>query len=258
MESEKIKILLVEDDAINYRRVKTFLENEGYQVLQQPDVPLLDNYEDALAVCAREVPHIAVLDIQIKGERDGLQIGAFIRAKYRCPVIFLSGHNNDENLRRTGDLGADGFVVKLGKPLRLTQLRADIQRLIPRALQVANERKEGGWFSLRDLTGNGGFYNMRLLWKNIYSVTTREAPRNSILIKTLDGKTFVNHQSLTEFMQELPQYIFRYNNSDAINGRLFNRKGKSIWVNFIDNTKYEVSEPFRSEALRRLLEELLA
>ena len=52
METEKIKILLVEDDAINYSRVKTFLEKEGYEVLQQPDIPIIDNYQDAVAVCA--------------------------------------------------------------------------------------------------------------------------------------------------------------------------------------------------------------
>ena len=238
METEKIKILLVEDDAINYSRVKTFLEKEGYEVLQQPDIPIIDNYQDAVAVCARQIPHIAILDIQIKGDRDGLDIGAYIREKYQCPVIFLSGYNNEENLRRTGRMGADGFVVKLGKPLRLTQLRTDILRLLPRALQVFNERKEGGWLSLRDISGNGGFYNIRLQWNNIQSITTRDAPRNSILINTIDGKCFVNHQSLTDFLMDLPSYIIRYSNSDAVNARLFNRKGKSIWINYIDDIRF--------------------
>ena len=256
MESEKIKILVVEDDAISYGRVERFLKNEGYEVLRQPDVPIIDNYDDAVAVCMREPPHIAILDIEIKGKRDGLEIGAFIRAKFLSPVIFLSSKNNDENLRRTADMGADGFVVKLGKPFRLTQLKADIIRLIQRALQVAGERKKAGWFSLRDLNGHGGFYQMRLEWKNIRTITTRDAPRNSIIIHTLDGKSYVNHQSLTEFMQELPNYIIRYNNSEAINGRLFNRKGKSIWINFIDDTRYEVSESFRTPELEAVLKQL--
>ncbi|MFN4314024.1 MAG: response regulator [Chitinophagaceae bacterium] len=256
MENEKIKILLVEDDAINYSRVKTFLEKEGYEVLQQPDVPIIDNYDDAVALCARQIPHIAILDIQIKGERDGLDIGAYIRDNYQCPVIFLSGHNNEENLRRTARIGADGFVVKLGKPLRLVQLKTDLLRLVPRALQVYSERKESGWFYLRDLNSNGGFYKIRLQWNNIHTITTRDAPRNSILITTIDGKRYVSHQSLSEFMLELPSYIIRYSNSDAVNARLFNRKGKSIWINYIDEKRFEISEPFRNEEIADLLKAL--
>lgn len=256
MDGDKIKILLVEDDALNYNRVKDFLEAEGYEVLEHPEIPIIDNYEDAIALCRQHTPHIAILDIIIKGKKDGLEIGQYIIERYHSPVIFLSSYNTDENLRRSGLMGADGFVVKIGKPYELRQLKADIQRLIPLAQEADRERKEGAWFHLRDINTNAGFYRIRVRWEDIRTVTTKNAPKNSVIIQTTHGKQYNYHKSLTDFHEELPGFIVRYSNTDSVNACLFNKKGKSEWVYYIDDNRYEIAEAFRNDRILAILRKL--
>lgn len=258
--STKLKILLVEDDAINYFDVKNVLEAEGYEVLYHPEKPFLDNYDDAIAVAQAAIPHMAILDIQLKGPKDGIEIGRFIRENYFSPVIFLSSFNTDENLRRSGIMGADGFVVKLGKPLELRQLKADIKRLLPLAEMADKKRKEGAFFYVKE-EGAGkdsgiGFRKIRILWHALSLVRTTANPKNSVVFHLADGRKYLCHKSLTECQLELPLHFIRFSGNEVVNAHLFTSKGKSDWVYFMGDKRYEVTEAFRTAKTLAILKSL--
>lgn len=257
----KIKILLVEDEAYSYMHVQNILEAEGYEVLAYPGKPFIDNYEDAVAVTQTDIPHIAILDIDLgKNKKDGIEIGQFIRDTYYSPVIFLSAHNNDENLRRSGMMRADGFVVKLGKPLELQQLKADIKRLLPLAEIADQIRKEGASFYVKELKGSKdtgmGFRRTRILWTELSFVRTTTMVKNSVVIYLSNGREFLYHTSLTECQAELPPHFLRFSGQEIINAKLFTSQGKSDWVYYIDDKRYEVSEAYRTEKTLAILKGL--
>lgn len=256
----KIKILLVEDDAYNYLDVQQVLESEGYEVLALPGRSYIDNYNDAIAVAQADIPHIAILDIQIKGDKDGIEIGQFIRENYYSPVIFLSSFNTDENLRRSGIMGADGFVVKLGKPLELRQLKTDIKRLLPLAEIADKQRKEGRFFYVKEIkegkdTG-AGFRKTRILWNELSFVRTTVLAKNSSVLYLSNGREFLYHKSLTECQTELPPHFIRFSGQEIINAKLFTSQGKSDWVYYIGDKRYEVSEAYRTEKTLAILKSL--
>lgn len=260
MSGSKIKILLVEDNALTYLDVKEVLEEEGYIVLNHPEKVMIDNYTDAVLVAEGEIPHIAVIDIEIKGDKDGIEVGQHIRSRYFSPIVFLSSKNTKENLRRTSLMGADGFVVKLGKPYHLEQLKTDISRLLPLA-EIANTRRtEGAFFYIKQVD-NGksddfGFRNIRILWHELQFVRTIAGSKNNVCFALSNKKEYIYHKSMTDTLNELQPYFLRFSGKEIINSNYFNARGKGEWVYYIDNDRFEVSPEYRTEATRVQLNKL--
>jgi DNA-binding response OmpR family regulator len=278
MSGGKIKFLLVEDEALNYLDIKQFLEDEGFGVLNLPGKMLIDNYSDALLVCENEIPHIAILDIQIKGEKDGLDIATYIRENYYSPVIILSGFDTDENLRRAAIIGIDGFAVKMEKPYNLKQLRAIIRLLLPLAQAAAKRRQEVIFLSVKDYSKSAGaeeiFILKRIVFDEIIFLKTIPGNKNSVLLELkndkeenlgeADKKTrekfaeenykkYITHRSLKEITKALPENFIRFSSDRIINIKFIDGKGKSSWVYYINKKRFEIAETYRTGEVKVIL-----
>jgi len=260
MSGKKIKILLVEDKTLTYLDVKKVLEEEGYLVLNHPEKVIIDNYADAVLVVEKDIPHIAVIDIEIKGDRDGIEIGQHIRSRFFSPVIFLSGKNTPENLRRTDLMGAEGFVVKHGKPYELEQLKTDISRLKSLAMLADKRRTEGAFFHIKQVnnekSNDFGFRKIRILWHELQFVRTIAGSKNNVCFTLSNKKEYMYHKSMNDTIKELPPYLLRFSGREIINSNYFNGRGKGEWVYYIDNDRFEVSPEYRTDATRAQLNKL--
>lgn len=255
--SAKNKILLVEDDAFNFMHVQNFLEAMGFEVMMHPEKEFVDNYEDAISIIQMEPPYIAVLDIQLgDNPKEGLEIGRYILEHYYSPVIFLSGFNTEENLWKSGIMGANGFVVKIGKPIQMEQLKSDITRLKPLAEQAAEKRREGSFFYVKELKEDKaldtGFRKIKILWKDLSFVRTASIP-NSVILYLADGRKYLYHKPLTECHTELPPHFLRFSGSEVINCHLLTSQGKGDWTYYINDDYYQVSPTYRTEETRAIL-----
>lgn len=260
MSGGKIKILLVEDEALNYLDIKQFLEDEGFAVLNMSGKMLIDNYEDALLVCENEIPHLAILDIQIKGEKDGLDIATYIRENYYSPVIILSSFDTDENLRRAAIIGIDGFAVKMEKPYNLKQLNAIIRLLLPLAEAAAKRREENIFLSVKEYsdkqTGNDSFSLKRFKLDELMFIKTIPGNKNNILLELKNGQKYLSHKSLKDFSHELPVNFIRFAGDKIINAKFIDGKGKSPWVYYIGKERFEIAEAYRTDDLKAILNKL--
>jgi two-component system, LytTR family, response regulator LytT len=260
MSGEKMNILLVEDDALNYLDVRDFLEDEGYNVMAIPGKEIIDNYDDAVAACETKIPHMAILDIEIKGKKDGLDIAKYIRDNFYAPVIILSGKNTDAYLHRAGSIGVNGYTAKVGKPYDLKQLHINIRMLLPQAEDAARLREESAFLHVKDFnenkTGEEFYIKRRIAWAALKLITTDRAPKNSVTLEMNDGHKYIYRASLTEFLELLPAFFVRINNFEVVNARFFDGKGKVDWVYFIGNKKYEIAPAYRTEKAVLLLNKL--
>jgi two-component system response regulator RegX3 len=110
-------ILVAEDDPGSRLALVRALERHGYAVLEAEDG------EVALAMFAEGKPDLVILDIGMP-KVDGFTVLQRIRQSSDCPVIFLTGRD-DEVDRVVGlELGADDYVVK---PYSLRELVARIR-----------------------------------------------------------------------------------------------------------------------------------
>jgi DNA-binding NtrC family response regulator len=102
----KKKILIVEDEfAVSYQ-LKSILEDAGYEVCG-----IAVSVPKALVLIDTHSPGLVLLDIQLKGSINGIQLAHTLNNK-RIPFIYLSANSNESVLTEAKVTRPYGFLVK--------------------------------------------------------------------------------------------------------------------------------------------------
>jgi PAS domain S-box-containing protein len=158
------RILVVEDEVVIAEEVENILLELGYEVQGR-----VTSGDEALQIAAESRPDLVLMDIRLRGLRDGIQTAEELRDRYRVPVVFLSAHADEVTLRRAKRSSPYGYVVK---PFKMSDLRTAVEIAFERHALEARIRANERWFatSLRsiadavlctDLAGNITFMNPR-------------------------------------------------------------------------------------------------
>ncbi|MCP2361435.1 two-component system response regulator DesR [Nonomuraea thailandensis] len=111
-----IRILLAEDQAVIRGALTALLGLE-------PDLEVVAAVESgaaAVASAAVELPDVAVLDIDMPGEFDGLEAAARISARVpSCRTLMLTAHGKPAHLKRALAAQVGGFMLKTAPPEEL-------------------------------------------------------------------------------------------------------------------------------------------
>lgn len=100
-------ILIVEDDDIIAKVADWRLKNLGYEVCGRATTGA-----EAMALAEKYTPDIVLMDINIKGEIDGIEAAMMIKTKFSLPVIYVTSHSDGPTLDRAKATHPDGFIVK--------------------------------------------------------------------------------------------------------------------------------------------------
>ena len=100
-------ILIVEDEVLVARDVSARLERMGYTV-----VGTAAKGEDAIKLALSEKPNLILMDINLRGEMDGIEAAKKINEASSIPVIFCTAYSNDEVLQRAKVTSPFGYVLK--------------------------------------------------------------------------------------------------------------------------------------------------
>lgn len=103
----KIKVLIVEDDAVIANVEKWRLLKLGYELCGS-----VENGADALMSIESLKPDIVLMDIGLKGEIDGIETAGRIKKNFNIPVIFVSSNIDDATIARAREIQPDGFIKK--------------------------------------------------------------------------------------------------------------------------------------------------
>ncbi|HLJ25146.1 MAG TPA: response regulator [Candidatus Angelobacter sp.] len=117
------QILIVEDKATSRELLRTVLEKQGYTVLEAQDG------EEALRQLRRATPDLVLLDLQIP-VHNGYHVLREIRSDNRLtaiPVVALTASAMQGDREKALAAGFTGYIAK---PVSLTQLRDEVNRLL--------------------------------------------------------------------------------------------------------------------------------
>ena len=117
-----MKILLVEDNEAIIMGLQYLLEQEGYNCLAAR------RRREAERMLQKELPDLMLLDIGLP-DGDGYQLCQTLRQQYDFPVIFLTAREEEEDVVRAFDLGADDYIIK---PFRNRELLSRIKNVLRR------------------------------------------------------------------------------------------------------------------------------
>lgn len=119
------RILVVDDDKKIVRLVRSYLEQEGFQVLTAYDG------ETALHAIRRDRPDLVVLDLMLP-DRDGWEITQRVRRDQNLaglPIIMLTARVEDTDKIVGLELGADDYIAKPFNPREVVaRVRAVLRR----------------------------------------------------------------------------------------------------------------------------------
>jgi CheY-like chemotaxis protein len=101
------KILLAEDENIVALDIKSRLISLGYAVLA-----VVSSGEDAIRKAAETRPDLVLMDIKLKGEMDGIEAAAQIKARFDIPVIYLTAYVDKDTMERARQTDPLGYVTK--------------------------------------------------------------------------------------------------------------------------------------------------
>ena len=113
-----MNILIVEDDAIIAQLIAFHLRAFGYQVLG-----IAHDSERALDLVYTLQPDLVLLDINLDGQKDGIQIAEIIEEKYNIPYLFITALSDLTTLTRVQKLEPLAYIVK---PFKEEDLRVSI------------------------------------------------------------------------------------------------------------------------------------
>ena len=103
----KIKILIVEDEPLIAEDIRELLSQVNYHV-----IGVAYNKEDAFSLLQSTQPDIALLDINLGGNTDGITIAEFINKKYKIPFLYLTSYSSKLILDKVKHTYPMGYIVK--------------------------------------------------------------------------------------------------------------------------------------------------
>ena len=133
---EKIKILVVEDEAPIQELLQFNLERSKYRV------KVVDSGEEALTVATQYLPNLILLDIMLPGA-DGLEVCKQLKSNpktNRIPIIMLTALCEEADIVTGLELGADDYITKPFSPrVLLARVKAALRRIEARKPDAAGE-----------------------------------------------------------------------------------------------------------------------
>lgn len=123
------KILIVEDERILAVSLKMDLNEIGYQ-----DITIVTNCEDALEAIQEGKVNLALLDINIQGDKSGIDTAHLMSLNSEIPVIFLTGETDTETrIKAEAIPNCKGYLTK---PVNMMLLQPLIHQVF--SLSVAS------------------------------------------------------------------------------------------------------------------------
>ena len=103
----KAKILIVEDATITGMDLWHIFDLWGYEMCEQ-----VISGEEAIKKSEDEKPDVILLDINLKGDIDGIEAARHIRSHFGIPVIFITGYTDPETRKKAETVEPAGYFVK--------------------------------------------------------------------------------------------------------------------------------------------------
>ena len=156
---EQKTILIVDDENMMREAVASYLEKQGYHVLQA------ETGTQALSLLEKETVSFVILDLMLP-DISGEEICSRIRRQSRIPIIMLTAKTMEDDMLNGLNLGADDYITK---PFSLKNLYARIQAVWRRSDHDLKPLAEKFSWNAGDLISNKSNLNMNVTWDCLFN-----------------------------------------------------------------------------------------
>lgn len=118
---KKIKIQIVEDEVIVAQCLKMELESIGYEVCS-----LVASGESAIIEAKEKNPQVILMDINLSGQKDGIEVAKEITEFMKIPIIFMTGYSERNLYDRAQKQNPAAY---LEKPVEIYDLQSVLESI---------------------------------------------------------------------------------------------------------------------------------
>lgn len=242
-----VKILIVEDEMIIAANISLQLTMLGYEV-----VGIVPRAEDALTCVKQDQPDIVLMDINLKGELDGIETVKLIKEIQDVAVIYLTANADEVHFNRAKSTHPHAFISKPFKKLDLQRaIELTVDRLQQEKIETVEDhssKSETSPFMLSDCIFVR--HNEKMVKVDIQNILYIEAERNYCRIYS-KGKEYLLVMTLKDMDEKLPnKHFLRVHRSFIVNLSQIDEIATSHIV--IAKKAIPVSKSLKEELLKRL------
>jgi len=238
-----LKIGIVEDELVIARTIVSTLDELGYGHCG----PAI-SYSEAMEMLDNNKPDLLLLDIQLSGKKDGIDVAQRINELYQIPFIFLTANSDAETIDRAKRVKPHAYIVK---PFTKEELFAAIEIAFSNFTGNHSPRKpeHPASYHSRDYMFVRDGYVFRKIFFN--ELLYLESDANYVILHLKSQKKLMVRSTLNDFIEQVDQKLFiRVHRSYSVN------------INMIDDifpteisvsgTKIPVGKSYRKELFKAL------
>ena len=210
----RIKIHIVEDEALIAEEIRRTLNGLGYEVCG-----LNYDFDSAAAAIPASDADLFILDINLSGgsEKTGIELAGLLKSNNPKPFIFLSAYSDRDTISKATALHPANYLVK---PVNPAALFAAIQLAIakvqdPQYIQNNVDKVNPAFFYIK--IGNR---KEKLFWQDVYAM---EASKNYVRI-------FINGQAVEYPLRGTISFVLDQLVPEQLREKFF-RLGRSTCLN---------------------------
>lgn len=238
----KVKILVVEDEIVIADNICDTLDELGYEVFE----PAI-NYTEAIELLETEKPDLAMLDIQLAGAKDGIDLAWKIKEDHDIPFIFLTSNADPRTVERAKKLTPPAYLVK---PF----VKDDLYTSIELALYnhygetKAKENETPPQIIIKDAL----FVKHKNLFQKVKfeDILFIKAEHVYVELNVQGNVKHLIRNSMNAFCEKMPENFFRVHRSYAININHLDAINNSYIV--VGNQEIPIGKNYRDELMKMI------
>lgn len=227
-----LQILIVEDEFITQKTISNQLKEIGYQI-----AGTAMSADEAIEILKNEVVNFVILDINIKGEHNGIWLVNFIKENYNLPFIYLTAYSDNETLSEALKTEPFNYLVK---PFQKHDLLTSIEISILNFNKLNPNKKDTLLVKHNEIFRKVPFSTISFI----------ESDKNYLKLFCED-EVYRYRSTIGDFINLLPNYFYQTHKGFIVN--LKKITGFSNSYVEIDEIKIPLSKTFKDQILKQLL-----
>jgi len=130
----KPRVLVVEDEVITVMSLQHLLELWGYRMCGQAS-----SGKEAIERAESEKPDIALIDVSLSGDINGIEAARQIRSLFDIPIIFITGYSDNETMKEIRDMEPAGYFIK---PVDFNKLKIALESIAQKSKKKSKKKKD--------------------------------------------------------------------------------------------------------------------
>jgi DNA-binding response OmpR family regulator len=159
------QVMIVEDELLAQHHLKNILQSLHVEIYG-----IYNSAIDTRSALRKECCEMILMDININGPEDGIQLTRSILQQYNIPVVFISAYSDGETLQEVMELSPYGFITKpfsakdveVAMGIAYSRFHADRFRAPPPPPSGSNTQGD------KDIVSIGPLYQFHLRTQTLY------------------------------------------------------------------------------------------